>query len=182
MEKRTRNAPYLIQLVRDRVDEHLGDPGRVAYIPLDEATFIKLLQRKLADEAVEYLVDPTLEELGDVYEVMRGLAEHRHGGMEAVIAEADRKRAERGGYDRALGMFNVASDDDDAELRARERAFREALQRVADACNSEMVNDAGAGPGDIANAVLEAFPEADLDAERGASDHLNAEFGPGTSV
>jgi predicted house-cleaning noncanonical NTP pyrophosphatase (MazG superfamily) len=64
-------------------------------------------RRELVEEAIEFLQDPCIGELADVYEVVRALAETDPAfvSMEAVVMEANAKRAERGGFEQRVGMF-----------------------------------------------------------------------------
>ena len=97
---------YLVKLVRDRVGVLLPRPG-VEYAPINsELLFINELRKKLAEEAAEYLIDPNLSELADVYEVVRALAARDLGlRIGDVIREARRKRDERGGFVAGVGMY-----------------------------------------------------------------------------
>lgn len=87
---------YPIKLVRDRTTDIIGDEGRLFYdhIPAEERG--PWLRKKLVEEVAEYLVDPGLDELADVYAVIEGLAVS-HGisprGLRD-IADAD----QRGGF------------------------------------------------------------------------------------
>jgi len=90
------------KLVRDRIPEIIeadgGDPRRRR---LDDAAYEAALLDKL-DEEVAELRDAAppdrLEEAADVYEVMLALVDHLGHGWADVVAAADRKREERGGF------------------------------------------------------------------------------------
>jgi predicted house-cleaning noncanonical NTP pyrophosphatase (MazG superfamily) len=101
----------LVKLVRDRVEQHLGDTT-VVYAPLQGPELIREgLLKKLIEEAAEYVVDPSPEELADVLEVVEQIAARFEGGMGAIRRAQKQKRREVGGLDRGMGMFVVLNDD-----------------------------------------------------------------------
>lgn len=97
----------LVKLVRDGVEKFLDGNPTIEYRPIPvRSMFIAELRKKLLEEGAEYLLNPSVGELADCLEAVRGLAEHDLGvGMAAVEAEADAKRAERGGFDEGIGMW-----------------------------------------------------------------------------
>jgi predicted house-cleaning noncanonical NTP pyrophosphatase (MazG superfamily) len=107
---RPADRPYLVRLVRDRVKQAMvHDAHKVEFdVFPTEVEFVKALRRKLGEEVVEYLLDPSLGELADVHEVLRGLAKHDLKVMYAdVVRVAGEKRQQRGGYDLGVGMYTV---------------------------------------------------------------------------
>lgn len=95
----------LVKLVRDRVAQFVGK-STVSYEPVDEATHIRLLRRKLIEEAAEYLENPSLGEAADVLETLRALADwDLKVPWPAVAEEAHAKYEERGGFDDGIAMF-----------------------------------------------------------------------------
>lgn len=98
---------YLVKLVRDDVATMLGGDGTVTYRAMPPHEHGRRLAQKLVEEAAEYAVDPCLEELAHVYEAACALAELRHGGFGALVAETDQQRALRGGFDRGIGMYAI---------------------------------------------------------------------------
>lgn len=100
------NRRRLVKLVRDRVGELLPHT-QVEYTPIkSRRQVIRELRKKLVEEATEYLLDPTLDELADVHEVVRALAELDLGvSLDGVITEARHKREERGGFQDGMGMY-----------------------------------------------------------------------------
>lgn len=107
----------LVKLVRDGVEKFLDGDSHVKYEPIeDDAQFVESLRKKLAGEAAEYLLNPSIEELADVQEVVEALATHDPalgdgrplggcGGKLALHRAQKRKRAERGGFDGRVGMY-----------------------------------------------------------------------------
>lgn len=97
----------LIKLVRDRIDTFTeGFHDRLVYETLSKEEHIVELRKKLLEECAEYLLDPSLGELADIYEVVRALA---HCDLDVSLGEVERaatkKRAERGGFTEGLGMY-----------------------------------------------------------------------------
>lgn len=105
-----RRPPRLVKIVRDRVEQFVGD-CRVQYRQVSSDVLVKGLRKKLIEESVEYLEDPCLAEAADVYEALCALAEHDLGAsMEDVIEEARAKREERGGFN-GSALFIVTTPE-----------------------------------------------------------------------
>lgn len=97
---------YLIKLVRDRMPDMRGPGSTIFYAPVEVATHERLLRQKLIEEAAEYAIDPSVEELGDVYDVLAGLCHHVHGiSVKQLVQRTAGKWNERGGFERGIGMF-----------------------------------------------------------------------------
>jgi predicted house-cleaning noncanonical NTP pyrophosphatase (MazG superfamily) len=99
--------PRLVKLVRDRVARHAPPGSTVDYRPIDDPdAAIRELRAKLVEEAVEYLLEPSVAELADVLEVIAGLARHDLGVSPATVAAVARdKCADRGGFADLVGMY-----------------------------------------------------------------------------
>lgn len=123
---------YPIKLVRDRVSEIDTSEG-IAYRPVkDRAEHIRLLHQKLLEEVGEYLAEPSMAELADIYEVLIALAivELREILVDRRIQQAkSRKFAERGGFDDGVVMVTVEPGEDRGPS-ARERQLERALHDV----------------------------------------------------
>lgn len=99
---------YLIKLVRDGM-QTFGVHKTIVYADLDREAHVKLLRAKLIEEAAEYVVDGTLDELGDVYDVLAALCAVVHGiTVDEMVWRAQAKYNERGGFEQGVGMFGVA--------------------------------------------------------------------------
>ena len=100
------------KLVRDRIPEIIRADGRrpvVEVLPAErrrQGLLAKLVEE--AAEAAEADEDHLAEELADVLEVVRALAAEVGLAVEDVLALAERKRAERGGFERGLFLVEVA--------------------------------------------------------------------------
>jgi predicted house-cleaning noncanonical NTP pyrophosphatase (MazG superfamily) len=99
---------YPVKLVRDRVADALGGDGSVTYRKLPEHEHARRLRQKLIEEAAEYALEPSVEELAQVVEVVFALARVDLGvNMLDVMAEVERQRSERGGFEEGVGMYAV---------------------------------------------------------------------------
>jgi predicted house-cleaning noncanonical NTP pyrophosphatase (MazG superfamily) len=97
---------YLVKLVRDRVARALGGDGTVTYQPMTHEEHVKRLRHKLVEEALEYAMEPSLEELAQVLEAVRAIANVDLGvGLPEVDAERERQWQERGGFVKGVGMY-----------------------------------------------------------------------------
>jgi predicted house-cleaning noncanonical NTP pyrophosphatase (MazG superfamily) len=105
---------HLVKLVRDRIVDVAGTDDEVIYKPIgDRMQGIIELRKKLVEEAVEYLLDPSTGELADVLEAVETLAalDPACSGMEAVRKAQVAKRAERGGFADLVGLYVMARSD-----------------------------------------------------------------------
>ena len=99
------------KLVRDgmpRIIEANG--GQPVSRVLDQAGYLAALRAKLVEEAEEARSAPDMQlrsELADVLEVLRALAAAHGMSWEDVVAEAARKRDERGGFDQRIFLEYV---------------------------------------------------------------------------
>ena len=100
----------LVKLVRDRILSYIGRDAVVEYKPVSYQELPTLLENKLIEEALEYIRDPCDEELADIYEVVRALAHHRHGGIDYIVAAAKVKFEERGGFIDGVGLYATKVD------------------------------------------------------------------------
>jgi predicted house-cleaning noncanonical NTP pyrophosphatase (MazG superfamily) len=96
------------KLVRDLIPEIIrnngGDP--VTW-QLREEEILGALTSKLLEEAEELRAaapHEQLEEAADVYEVLRAIATTVGVSMEEIVARAEQKRAERGGFDQQIWL------------------------------------------------------------------------------
>jgi predicted house-cleaning noncanonical NTP pyrophosphatase (MazG superfamily) len=111
---------YPIKLVRDHIGERLGGDGTLTYELADEQAHVALLRRKLIEEAIEYLTDPSVGELADVLEAVWSLAAvDLRAPFEVIEQRAKSKRIERGAFKRGVVMV-AHHEADGRELLPRE--------------------------------------------------------------
>lgn len=91
-----------MKLIRDRVPEIMEKDGKVAktHVASDDE-FRHLLVMKLIEEAHEFKLKPSVDELGDVLEVIHALSE-QYGGFVKVDDARIRKSAERGNFSKRI--------------------------------------------------------------------------------
>ena len=91
------------KLVRDNIPNIIKNNGEeVVYRELSNEEYMIELLNKLKEEVNEVIdsnnKDELLEELADVYEVIKSLAENDNSSINEIIAIADKKREKRGGF------------------------------------------------------------------------------------
>jgi len=101
---------YLVKLVRDQIGEMLPK-STIQYEAVGVNVLRRELRRKLMEETTEYLLNPSVDELADILEVVYALAFHDLdlglNGMVKVWAAQNRKQDERGGFNLGIGMYAV---------------------------------------------------------------------------
>lgn len=113
----------LIRLVRDKIHKLFQGELPTTYELISQEKHIELLRKKLIEEAAEYLIEPSIEELGDILEIVRSLARvDLNISFEDLIAEADLKKATRGGYEKGVGMFAQVKLDTDSYERVKDNS------------------------------------------------------------
>jgi predicted house-cleaning noncanonical NTP pyrophosphatase (MazG superfamily) len=99
------------KLVRDGIPRIIAaDGGQPVTRVLDHAGYRAALRTKLMEEAGEAQAAPDGQlrsELADVLEVLQALAAAYGMSWEDVVAEAARKRGERGGFDQRIFLEYV---------------------------------------------------------------------------
>ncbi len=95
------------KLVRDRIPEIIEGNGETAVTRiLDEEEYRKELYRKLLEEGQEVVSSKnsseTLEELADVYEVLRAIASLEGKNMKDVEDIANQKKKKRGAFQKRI--------------------------------------------------------------------------------
>ena len=99
------------KLVRDQIPRIIeADGGQPVTRVLDQARYLTALRAKLMEEAGEAQAAPDGQlrsELADVLEVLQALAAAHGMSWEDVLAEAARKRRERGGFDQRIFLEYV---------------------------------------------------------------------------
>lgn len=100
--------PTYNKLVRDRIPEIIKENGKRATIRiLDDTEYGDQLLKKLSEEVEEYQRDRNIEELADILEVVRVLAElhgRSPGDLERLRAE---KAARSGGFEKRVFLLDV---------------------------------------------------------------------------
>ena len=118
------------KLVRDQIPNKIEGHGeRAQTTRASRSQLLTLLRAKAVEEALELQIavsnDDTLEELADLFEVIRSLAVNLDLGVQDVIRAADEKRAKRGGFEQGVVLHETREkpllDPPPAEQRRRVR-------------------------------------------------------------
>lgn len=94
----------LIKMVRDRIPGLDGAAIKTQPLSVEEANAER--RKKLVREALEYAMNPSVEELADVLELVHSLAEYDlEIPYPVLIMTMSAKNVERGGFDMGMGMY-----------------------------------------------------------------------------
>ena len=102
------------KLVRDKIPDIIKSEGREAVCrELSDREFEEALNKKLFEE-VQEVVETTgrerLEELADIYELIRTIAELHDSSMENVARLANKKKKERGAFEEKVFLEKVIGE------------------------------------------------------------------------
>lgn len=99
------------KLVRDKIPNIIEEKGETPIIKiLDENEYKKELEKKLYEEykeVIEASGDDRVEELADMIEVIRALANLENKSLNDVIAIADKKSEKRGAFEERIFLEKV---------------------------------------------------------------------------
>ena len=105
------------KLVRDNIPEIIMNDGEYPVIRvLSDEEYKRELERKLLEEYKEVIEatdrENRLEELADMLEVMRSLADVEGASLEEVIEIMETKKSKRGGFVRKIFLEKAIKKDD----------------------------------------------------------------------
>lgn len=96
------------KLIRDKIPEIIeADGGSCKTRVLKEGEYLTELDKKLSEELSEYLESGSIEELADLYEVIRSVAVARGYSTEELEKVRAEKAAQRGGFEKKLLLLEV---------------------------------------------------------------------------
>lgn len=92
------------KLVRDKIPENIDiEPGRKSkYRTLDDAEYLKELNRKILEEANEFIEENSIEELGDLMEVINAIMKLKGYNMEEVNKVMKAKEEKKGAFNNKI--------------------------------------------------------------------------------
>lgn len=97
------------KLVRDRIPAIIEESGKTCLTAtLSDEAYIHMLDQKLNEELAEYQESKSMEELADLIEVIAAAAKARGCSWEQLMVIRNRKRAERGAFDRRVLLLEVS--------------------------------------------------------------------------
>ncbi len=102
------------KLVRDQIPEIINNNGEESVIRvLDDEEYKVELYKKLIEETNEIIdsknSEETLEELADVLEILKSIAELNNKKLVDIITMADQKRLKRGGFEKRIFLEKTYS-------------------------------------------------------------------------
>ena len=97
------------KLVRDRIPKNIdSEPGRKSqYRILDDTEYLKELNRKILEEANEFIEENSIEELGDLMEVINAIMKLKGYSMEEVNKVMKSKAEKKGAFDNKIFLEYV---------------------------------------------------------------------------
>lgn len=95
------------KLVRDKIPTKIENNGEIAITRiLNDEEYRVELYKKLKEECTEVVESKTsmdtLEELADVFEVIKSIAELENKSIDDIIEIANQKRLKRGGFEKRI--------------------------------------------------------------------------------
>ena len=88
------------KLVRDKIPDYIASKGEKAITHIaDDAEYWLKLKEKLVEEANEFLVSETIDELADVLEVINAIVKYRSFDEKMIESTRLLKLEKRGGFD-----------------------------------------------------------------------------------
>lgn len=100
------------KLVRDKIPQEINNiEGRKAnYRILNSEEYLQELDKKLFEEAHEFVEEHSIEELGDLMEVIYAIMENNNISIEDVEIARDKKRNKKGGFKDKIYLIDVEQD------------------------------------------------------------------------
>ena len=115
------------KLVRDKIPENIDSmEGRKAtWRIMDNDEYIKELNKKLLEEAHEFIEENAVEELADVMEVIQNIMRAKNISYEEVKKVQEIKREKKGGFSNRIYLIEVEQDKvDEREEQEMKKEWR----------------------------------------------------------
>lgn len=113
------------KLVRDRIPEIIdSEPGRKSqYRILDDNEYLIQLNKKIIEESNEFIEENSIEELGDLMEVINAIMKLKGYSMEEVIKVIKAKADKKGAFNEKIYLEYV--DEDKRNIEEEEELKKE---------------------------------------------------------
>lgn len=97
------------KLVRDKIPENIdNEPGRKSkYRILDDDEYLVELNKKVLEEANEFIEENSIEELGDLMEVLNAIMKLKGYKIEEVNKAMEIKSAKKGAFNKKIFLEYV---------------------------------------------------------------------------
>lgn len=115
------------KLVRDKIPENINSmEGRKAtWRIMDDEEYIKELNKKLLEEAHEFIEENAIEELADVMEVIQSIMRIKNISYEELKNVQQMKREKKGGFSNKIYLVEVEQDKaDEREEQEMKKEWR----------------------------------------------------------
>lgn len=115
------------KLVRDKIPENINSmEGRKAtWRIMDDDEYIKELNKKLLEEAHEFIEENAIEELADVMEVIQSIMRIKNISYEELKNVQQMKREKKGGFSNKIYLVEVEQDKaDEREEQEMKKEWR----------------------------------------------------------
>lgn len=115
------------KLVRDKIPENIDNmKGRKSkYKILDDAEYLKELNRKVLEEANEFIEENSIEELGDLMEVLNAIMKLKGYKLEEVNKIMKEKNEKKGAFENKIFLEYIDEEkrnlDEEEELQKKFR-------------------------------------------------------------
>ena len=103
------------KLVRDKIPENINKlEGRKAnYKVLNDYEYLQELDKKLFEEAHEFIEEHSIEKLADLMEVISSIVQAKNISMEEVEKARINKKNEKGGFYNKIYLIDVEQEQID---------------------------------------------------------------------
>ena len=115
------------KLVRDKIPENINSmEGRKAtWRIMSDGEYIKELNKKLLEEAHEFIEENAIEELADVMEVIQSIMRIKNISYEELKNVQQMKREKKGGFSNKIYLVEVEQDKaDEREEQEMKKEWR----------------------------------------------------------
>ena len=115
------------KLVRDKIPENIDSMGgrKATWRIMDNDEYIKELNRKLLEEAHEFIEENAVEELADVMEVIQNIMRAKNISYKEVKKVQEMKREKKGGFSNRIYLIEVEQDIvDEREEQEKKKEWR----------------------------------------------------------
>lgn len=101
------------KLVRDNVPGNINskEGKKCSYKILSDEEYLKELDRKLLEEANEFLAEHSVEELGDLMEVILSIMKIKNISIEQVNEARRIKKDKNGGFENKVYLIDVEENE-----------------------------------------------------------------------
>ena len=96
------------KLVRDEIPRNIEEKGKKCrYYKLEDNEYKKELDKKLLEEANEFIADHSIEEMADLMEVIEAILKSHNLTKERIEQVRLEKKNKKGGFDEKIYLVEV---------------------------------------------------------------------------